>query len=413
MSQIYKDVYPRFVGNERFYEQRIVHVCTQFMRNFDTQPRVFSAPGRTEIGGNHTDHQRGNVLCAAIDLDVLGAVAKNNTKCVNIISEGYPKTTVDISDLAVKEDDKNTFASLIRGIAARFSQLGYDVSGFDMYCTSLVLKGSGLSSSAAFEVLVGTVVNALFAKNALSAVEIAQVGQYAENVYFGKPSGLMDQTACSVGGIIAIDFFNKETPVVNEVDFDFANCGHSLVIIDSGADHADLTDEYSSIPFEMNKVARYFGKEVLSELDKSTLMSDIKPAREYAGDRAVLRAIHYFDDCEYAKKEAKCLNTGDFDGFLRLVTLSGISSQKHLQNITPTGAVNEQAVAYTLALCEEFLQGRGAYRVHGGGFAGTVQAFVPDDMLEEFVCSTENALNNGCCHVLKIRNAGGVELEVV
>ena len=374
--------------------------------------RYFSAPGRTEIGGNHTDHQRGRVLAGAVNLDTVAAVKLNGTDTIRIQSKGYPLCVVELSQLTPVESEINTTPALVRGVAARFAQMGCQVKGFDAYCESTVLPGSGLSSSAAFEVLVGTIVNHLFWEGKATQPEVAQIGQYAENVFFGKPCGLMDQMASSVGNLVTIDFFDKEKPVIEPVDFDFAACGHALCIIDSGADHADLTDEYAAVPGEMKAVAAHLGKEVLTQIDEKDFYNAIPELRKACGDRAVLRAIHFYQENARVPHQVAALREGNFDQFLSLVKQSGHSSYMYLQNVIPAGYKQHQDVAVALALCEHYLAGRGAYRVHGGGFAGTVQAFVPYDMLDAFVAGVDGVLGAGACHVLSIRPQGGVEMEV-
>ena len=371
----------------------------------------FSAPGRTEISGNHTDHQHGCVLAAAVNLVTVAEVTLNHFGLIRVQSEGYPVVEVDLNDLSVHEEEKNTTASLIRGVAAAFSQRGAQLEGFDARVRSSVLPGSGLSSSAAFEVLIGTICNELFFDKRLSAVEIAQVGQYAENVYFGKPCGLMDQTASSVGGMVFIDFENPDSPVVERIDFDFSAAGHALCIIDSGADHADLTEEYAAIPGELKDVCTFFGKEVLRDIPEADFFAALPELRHRVPDRAILRAVHFYQENKRVQRQAQALREGDFDTFLRLVSESGRSSWMYLQNITPVGAIQHQDVAVALALCDTLLQGRGAYRVHGGGFAGTVQAFVPMDMLDAFKSGIERVLGEGKCHVLSIRPQGGIRVE--
>ena len=381
-----------------------------FAAAFGGKPeRYFSAPGRTEIGGNHTDHQRGRVLAAAVNLDTVAAVRVNGTDTIRISSKGYPQSCVRVTELTPVEPEINTTPALIRGVAARFAQLGCEVKGFDAYCESTVLPGSGLSSSAAYEVLIGTIINHLFFEGRVSQPEIAQIGQYAENVFFGKPCGLMDQTASAVGNLVTIDFFDKEHPVIEPVDFDFASCGHALCIIDSGADHADLTDEYAAIPGEIKKIAAYFGKEVLTQIDETDFYAAIPQLRKACGDRAVLRAVHFYQDNARVPQQVAALREGNFDRFLELIKESGHSSYMYLQNVIPAGYKEHQDVAVALALCEHYLQGKGAYRVHGGGFAGTVQAFVPFDILDSFVAGIDGALGEGACHVLSIRPHGGVE----
>ena len=377
-----------------------------------TAERYFSAPGRTEVSGNHTDHQRGRVLAGAVNLDTVAAVRANGTDVIRVQSKGYPLCQVRLDALEPVAAEINSTPALIRGVAARFSQLGCVVGGFDAYCESTVLPGSGLSSSAAFEVLIGTIINHLFFDGRVSQPEIAQIGQYAENVFFGKPCGLMDQTASAVGGLVTIDFADKEHPDIRSVHFDFSTTGHALCIIDSRADHADLTDEYAAVPGEMKAVCEYFGKDVVTEIPEEDFYAAIPALREKCGDRAVMRVIHEYNENRRVPQQVACLERGDFEGFLRLTKESGYSSWMYLQNVVPAGYVKQQAMAVALGLCEHYLQGRGAYRVHGGGFAGTVQAFVPFDLLDSFRAGIDAALGEGACHVLSIRPQGGVEMEV-
>lgn len=383
-----------------------------FSATFGGAPtRYFSAPGRTEIGGNHTDHQHGRVLAGAVDLDTCAAVRENGTDWIRIQSQGYPLCQVNIRELEPVTQEQNTTAALIRGVAARFAQLGCTLSGFDAYAVSSVLPGSGLSSSAAFEVLVGTIINGLFFGGKATQPEIAMIGQYAENVFFGKPCGLMDQMASAVGGMVAIDFADPENPVIDPVSFDFAACGHALCIIDTRASHADLTDEYAAIPGELKALCGYFGKQVLREIPQSDFIAALPELRAQFGDRAVLRAYHFYQENDRVPRQVQALRDGDFDTFLHLIRESGRSSYMYLQNVIPSGYQAHQDVAVALALCELYLNGRGAYRVHGGGFAGTVQAFVPTDMLQAFCAGIDGALGEGACHVLSIRPQGGVEAE--
>lgn len=378
----------------------------------DSPERYFSAPGRTEIGGNHTDHQRGRVLAAAVNLDTVAAVRVNGTNTIRILSKGYPMSVVDVTELTPVEAEINSTPALIRGVAARFAQLGCEVKGFNAYCESTVLPGSGLSSSAAYEVLIGTIINGLFFDGKISQPEIAMIGQYAENVFFGKPCGLMDQMASAVGNLVNIDFFDKENPVIRPLSFDFASCGHALCIIDSGADHADLTDEYAAVPGEIKAVAAYMGKEVLTQIDVKDFYAKIPELRKACGDRAVMRCIHFYQENERVPKQVEALEKGDFEAFLKLIKESGYSSYMYLQNVIPAGYKAHQDVAVALGLAEHYLNGRGAYRVHGGGFAGTIQAFVPFDILDAFVAGMDAALGQGACHVLSIRPQGGVEAFV-
>ncbi len=384
-----------------------------FTAAFGSLPQhYFSAPGRTEVSGNHTDHQRGRVLAGAVNLDTVAAVRINGTGVIRILSKGYPMSVVDVAELTPVVSEINSTPALIRGVAARFAQMGCRVEGFDAYCESTVLPGSGLSSSAAYEVLIGTIINHLFFDAKVSQPEIAQIGQYAENVFFGKPCGLMDQTASAVGGLVTIDFADKEKPDIRPVDFDFSTAGHALCIVDSRADHADLTDEYAAVTLELKAVCAHFGKEVTTEIDEADFYAAIPALREKCGDRAVMRAIHEYNENKRVPKQVECLEKGDFEGFLKLVKESGYSSWMYLQNVIPAGYVQQQAMAVALGLCEHYLQGKGAYRVHGGGFAGTVQAFVPFELLESFKAGIDAALGEGACHVLSIRPQGGVKMEV-
>lgn len=371
----------------------------------------FSASGRTEIGGNHTDHQHGCVLAAAVNLETVADVCLNGTNAIWVQSQGYPTIKVDLNDLSVREEEKNTTAALIRGVASSFVQRGAKLQGFDAVVNSTVLPGSGLSSSAAFEVLFGTILNELFFDKKLSPVEIAQIGQYSENVHFGKPCGLMDQMASSVGSLVFIDFEDPANPKIEKVGFDLAAAGYALCIIDSGADHANLTDEYAAIPAEMKKVCAFFGKEVLRQISRDEFMKALPELRKTVSDRAILRAMHIYQENDRVVKLVQALKEGNVDSFLNLVKESGRSSWMYLQNITPAGAVAHQEVAVALAMCDMALHGRGAYRVHGGGFAGTVQAFVPLDMLDSFKADIEAVLGQDACHVLNIRDQGGIRVN--
>ena len=389
-------------------------VISGFVKTFGAAPEaLFSAPGRTEIGGNHTDHQHGRVLAASVDLDVFAAAAPNQSGMIRVQSQGYPLMVVDLAELNPVPGEENTSTALIRGVAARMAALGCPLqgAGLDAYVVSNVPGGSGLSSSAAFEVLLGTMLNDLFWGGRCSAVEIAQIGQYAENVFFGKPCGLMDQTASSVGSVVAIDFKDPAAPVVEKIDFDFAAAGYGLCILDSGADHADLTDEYAAITSELGAVSRCFGREVLRDVPEEEFMANLPRVRKAAGDRGTLRAFHFYAENRRALEEAEALKKGDFEGFLELVRASGRSSALYLQNVVPTGQTTNQELLFTIALCEKLLEGRGAARVHGGGFAGTAQAFVPIDLLPEFKARTEAVLGEGSCHVLSIRGVGGTRVE--
>lgn len=384
---------------------------TNFSVSFDRPWQyIFSAPGRTELGGNHTDHQLGRVLAAAVDLDSTAAAAENGESLIRVISEGYPMCIIDLADLLAKPEELGSTAALVRGVAAGIAQRGHRLSGFDAYVSSRVLPGSGLSSSAAFEVLMGTIINHISGCG-LTPVEIAQIGQYAENVYFGKPCGLMDQMASSVGNIIGIDFENPLAPLTETIDYDFSRSGYSLCIIDCGADHADLTDEYAAIPGELEKVCAFFGKQYLRQVDEALFYSKINELRRAVGDRAVLRAMHVFEENKRVEKEIAALKANDFEGYLAQVRASGRSSWLYLQNVVPAGYTEHQELAFALALADRLLNGRGACRVHGGGFAGTIQAFVPDAHLHAFRSGMDAVLGKGACHILSIRRQGGVLLE--
>ena len=399
-------------GAERARER-----CTEVMEGFARTFRrpaeaLFSAPGRTELGGNHTDHQHGCVLAAAVDLDILAAAAPNGSSVIRVLSQGYPLTEVDLREPEPRDDERDTSAALIRGVAARMSALGCDLraGGLDVYMISNVPKGSGLSSSAAYEVLIGTMLNELFWDGHCTPVELAQIGQYAENVYFGKPCGLMDQTASSVGGVVFIDFSDTAHPAVERLDVELHSYGYALCILDSGAGHEGLTTEYRSITDELRAVCRVFGREVLRDVPEEAFLARLPEVRAAAGDRAVNRAFHVYAENRRAQEEKRALGRGNFDRFLELVRESGRSSAMYLQNIIPTGSAAAQELMVTIALCERILEGRGAVRVHGGGFGGTAQAFVPLDMLSKFKETTEAALGQGRCHVVMIRPAGGIRL---
>ena len=392
--------------------ERYRHIIDGYNNTFgasDTMA-IFSAPGRTEIGGNHTDHQHGKVLAGSIDLDIIAAVAPNADNTIRIQSEGFGMNVIDLADLSIREEEKDHSNSIVRGVAAKLREMGCEITGFNAYTTSTVLKGSGLSSSAAFEVLLANIINTMYFDGKCSPVELAQIGQYAENVYYGKPSGLLDQMASSVGAMVTVDFADKAKPVVERVDFDFAATGHALCIIDSGADHADLTDEYAAVPGELKEICAHFGKSVLREIDEADFYAALPELRAKAGDRAVLRAIHVYEDNHRVDREVAALRAGDFDAFLREIRASGLSSWRYLQNVVPAGYKRHQEVAVALALAEKLLDGRGACRVHGGGFAGTIQAFVPCDMLAHFKGEMERVLGEGSCQVLTIRPVGGIRL---
>lgn len=379
---------------------------------------LFSAPGRTEIGGNHTDHQNGRVLAGAVSLDIIAAVSRNSKNAIRIQSEGYSADLVDLWDLRIKEHERNKSAALIRGVAAKIKSLGYEVGGFDAYTTSDVLSGSGLSSSAAFEVILAQMMNTLFCEDTLSPVELAMISQYAENNYFGKPSGLMDQTACAVGDCVALDFINPSSPIGERIDFDLAGYGYHLVIVNCGADHAYLTADYASIPSDMRAVAKYFEKNVLREVDPAEFYSNLPDLRKYVGDRALLRTAHFFDENERVTAMKDAITAKNINRFFELVDESGRSSYELLQNVYSDKTPREQSLSIALCLARRALKNmpsengamRGACRVHGGGFAGTIQAYVPEDGLSSFTAQMEAVFGSGCCQVLTIRKYGATHI---
>lgn len=391
---------------------RFLHITHLFEEKFGDKEdiRFFSAPGRTEVCGNHTDHNHGQVLAAAINLDAVACAVKTDDHFIRVYSENYPGDIIDINILEPQMKEVEKSASLVRGVAARFKELGYNIGGIDCVTVNNVLKGSGMSSSASFEVLVGTMLNYLYNDGKISPVEIAQIAQFAENKFFGKPCGLMDQMACSVGSFVQIDFCDPGNPVITPVEFDFASCGHSLCIVDTRADHADLTDDYAAIRREMEAVAGYFGKSCLREITEADVLSNVAGIKEKLGERPLLRAIHFFEDNKRVEKEAEALRNGDFDTFKAMTIASGYSSYMYNQNVFSSSNPLSQPVSLALAISELILKGKGAWRVHGGGFAGTIQAFVPNELLNEYKESLEAVFGEGACYVLAIRPFGGTEI---
>lgn len=373
---------------------------------------IFSVPGRSEISGNHTDHNHGLVIAASVDLDVLVIASPEKTNKINMYNEGFGNVSVDLDTYA--EPDSTLFGtsdSLIAGVVRGFINSSYKTGGFSAYSTSSVLKGSGLSSSAAFENAVGTVLNHFYNDGTIGYVEIAKISQYAENVFFGKPCGLMDQIACASGGLVAIDFNDPSDPVVKRMTVDFSERGYKLCIVDTGGNHADLTSDYASVPYEMKSVASFFGKNFLREVDENEFYSRIADARAAVGDRAVLRAIHFFGENKRVEAQTEALEHGDLDTFFDNMLASGRSSFCYLQNVYTTSNVEEQGLSLALAVAENVLWGKGgAFRVHGGGFAGTIQAFVKDEYVDSFKASLENVFGNGKCSVLSVRTEGAVKL---
>ncbi len=367
--------------------------------------RVFSAPGRIEIAGNHTDHQGGRVICASVDIDVVAFAAPNNDRIVRIKSEGYSSfDEIDISDLEPVSTEKGTSAALIRGVAAGLRNKGYSIGGFDAYTTSDIPKGSGLSSSAAFEILVATIFNYFFNEASVPMLEVARISQFAENEYFGKPSGLMDQCGCAFGGIMMIDFRDKDAPLVRPLMIDFSKSGYCPVITDTKGDHSDLTGEYSSVPADMKKAAACFGADILSQVDPLLFSSHLADVVSGAGESAALRAMHFFAENERVVEQAVYLEKGDYNNFLRSVSESGISSWTLLRNIFPASHPDRLQVAIGLAASAEYLGSRGACRVHGGGFAGTIQAFVPEEMTDGYIRRMDELFGAGASKVVRIRD---------
>ena len=372
----------------------------------DNEVEIYSAPGRSEVGGNHTDHQHGCVLAAAINLDAIAVVGKTERE-IKILSDDFDIKAIDVNDLAVKQEEAGTSEALVRGVLAKLKELNYQIGGFNAFITSDVIMGAGLSSSAAFETIIGTILSGLYNDMTVDPVLIAQIGQYAENVYFGKPCGLMDQCASSVGSLINIDFKDIDKPVVRKVDVDFSKFEHSLCIVDTKGSHADLTDEYAAIPAEMKKIANYFNKEFLREVDEQEFFDNIAKVREIGNDRAVLRAIHLFTENKRVDLQVAALNAGDFDEFKRLIKASGDSSYKFLQNVYANSDIFNQSVSIGLAMSEKILGDNGVCRVHGGGFAGTIQAFVKDSYVDTYKTEIEKVFGKDSCHILKVRKYGG------
>lgn len=404
----------KLYGEEAVERQKVRFKAAEesFEREFGSidGARIFSAPGRTEVCGNHTDHNRGKVLAAAVNLDIIAYAKPTDDGIITIKSEGYDRFSVDTKDTAVKAEEKDTTKALVRGVVSGFLQNKLYAGGFNAYITSDVMKGSGVSSSAAFEVLIASILSGLYNDNTVSAVKAAQISQYAENEYFGKPSGLLDQMASSVGGFVYIDFKKPKYPIIVPIEFDIAKFGYTLCIVDTKGSHADLTPEYAAIPTEMKAVAKELGKEELRDADESEFFSKIGVLREKCGDRAVLRAAHFFDENARVDKAAEALKMGDIESFFAAVKASGDSSYKYLQNIYKFP--REQGVAMGLYIAGRVLGNSGAARVHGGGFAGTIQAFVPNALLEWFIREEEAVFGEGSCHKLMIRPAGGIELGV-
>ena len=378
----------------------------------DRDVSLFSVSGRSELSGNHTDHNHGCVVAASINLDIIAVASANQDNVIRVKSEGFSMDEVDITAYHTPDPEKfATSASIIAGMSAQFAQNGLCTGGFDAYTTSDVLKGSGISSSAAFEDMIGNILNHLYNNGCVDNVEIAKMSQKAENQFFGKPCGLMDQVACAHGGIVAIDFADPAKPIIRGVPFDITAAGYALCIVNTGGNHADLTDDYASIPAEMKSVAAYFGKKVLREVDEADVIAAIPALRKQLGDRAVLRALHFFAENKRVLAQTEALLSDDLDAFLSHVCASGQSSFCYLQNIYTTKAPDEQGLSLALCLAERVLAGKSAaWRVHGGGFAGTIQAFVPVALVEQFRAAMDSALGEGACLPLHIRQVGACKI---
>lgn len=394
-----------------YQTERYIRAIECYEKAFGTgEVSIYSAPGRSEIGGNHTDHQHGEVLAASINNDAIAIVTPLAEPVVKVISDGYDLITVDLKDLSLQESEKESTLALIKGVLFAVKDKGYQVGGFQTYITSDVLIGAGLSSSAAFETIIGTIISGLYNDMKISPIEIAIMGQYAENVYFGKPCGLMDQMACSVGSLVHIDFADPASPVVEKVSFDMAKHGYSLCITDTKGSHADLTPDYAAIPAEMKAVAQFFGKEVLHEVPVDDFWKRLPEVRKATSDRSLLRAIHFFQENERVRKEVAALNREDIPAFLQTVAASGDSSFKYLQNIYSSQDVQSQNMSLALAVSESVLGDRGVCRVHGGGFAGTIQAFVSNDAVAEYKQAMDDLFGKDACSILMIRKYGGMKV---
>ncbi|HJC11613.1 MAG TPA: galactokinase [Candidatus Blautia merdigallinarum] len=409
-EKLFQDIY-QDENEAKRQNTRYAQAVEKFEELFgESQVEIYSAPGRSEVGGNHTDHQHGMVLATSINLDAIGVVSPAESSVIQVVSEGYDMVEVDTDDLEEKYEEEGTTAALIRGVAAALAEKGYKIGGFRAYITSDVLIGAGLSSSAAFEIIMGTIFSGLFNNMEIDPVEIAKVGQYAENVYFGKPCGLMDQMASAVGGLIHIDFKDPQAPSVKKVPSDFQAYQYSLCIVDTKASHANLTDDYAKIPEEMKRVADFFKKKVLREVEEQEFFAQIPGLRSILGDRPVLRALHFFGEEKRVEQQVEALEKGEFQKFLELVKESGNSSFKYLQNIYINRDEQNQAMSIALGASESILQNHGVSRVHGGGFAGTIQVFVENSYVEEYRKRIDQIFGRGSCHVLKVRQQGGIKV---
>lgn len=407
---IFKQLYGSNSAIRKQQNERYLKLVDNFTATFKKDKGFFfSSPGRTEVSGNHTDHNYGKVMAGSVNMDNIAIAVPAND--IVIHSDGFKPVVFELKDISINTDDFFTSKSLVKGILDRCNQLGYKTGGFHAYINGCVPEGSGLSSSASYEVLIGTIISHLYNNGKIPALEIAKIGQWSENNYFGKPCGLMDQTACAVGGFISIDFKNPETPILTSIPFDFEATNFSLIITDTGGSHANLNDDYAAIPKEMKSVAQFFEKEVLREISLDDLLENSEEIRKKCGDRAFLRAFHFFNENQRVEEQLKALNNNDFTNFLRLVNQSGFSSFMYNQNIFTPSNVKEQGIAVGLALSEMVLKHFGAWRVHGGGIAGTIQAFVPNEKVEEYISVLENTFGKGSCHKLFIRSQGSILVE--
>ena len=400
-------------GDAKSAQARYLAACDSFKGLYKEEDgiRLFSAPGRTEIGGNHTDHQHGCVLAGGVNLDVIAVVAPNNDGKIRIKSEGYDMDVIDVDDTDINPAESGKAISLIRGVCAKFKELGADIKGFNAYTTSNVLKGSGLSSSAAFEVLVGTIINGMFFDNKADEITVAKIGQYAEREYFGKPCGLLDQMASSLGGFTYADFNNPASPITEKINLDIHSFGYTLCVVDTGGNHADLTQDYADITIECKKMSNALGVDFLRDADEDKFYASLATLRKECGDRAILRAFHFFNEQKRVEGQKAALKSGDFEAFLRLVNESGESSYDYLQNLYSNSNVAEQGLPLALALTKQFLGDKGACRVHGGGFAGTIQCYIPTEHLDSYKQMIEKVFGVGSCCVLNIRPVGGYEIK--
>lgn len=406
LTDIYVDT-----GLISYQRQRYTDAVRSYIQCFgEGEVSVYSAPGRSEIGGNHTDHQHGQVLAAGINLDAIAVVCRTEDSCIRIKSDGYDMIVVDSDSCEPVESEKESTTALIKGVVAGMRQHGHQVGGFQAYITSDVLIGAGLSSSAAFEVLIGTILSGLYNDMSISPIEIAIISQYAENVYFGKPCGLMDQMACSVGSLVHIDFVDNANPSVEKIDFDLEQAGYSLCITDTKGSHADLTPDYAAIPTEMKAVAKMFDRDLLVELSEDLILDNISAIRDALGDRAVLRALHFYEENKRVTAEANALKAADIESFLNIVKASGASSFQYLQNVYTTRDITSQNMSIALAVSDIILENRGVSRVHGGGFAGTIQAFVKNDIVEQYRTALDKVFGANSCKILKIRKYGGMKV---